>query len=128
MYFCRQMLKILYIVLGSLAVLLGALGIIIPGLPTTPFLLLAAWFFFRSNEKLYKLLINNKFLGKYICRYEKRKAIGLKTKIYSIALMWLMISLSVGFLISSNVARLVVIIVGLIGTIVMGFVIKTYRE
>lgn len=122
------MLKILYIVLGSLAVLLGALGIIIPGLPTTPFLLLAAWFFFRSNEKLYKLLINNKFLGKYICRYEKRKAISLKTKIYSIALMWLMISLSVVFLISSDVVRIVVVGVGLVGTIIMGFVIKTYRE
>ncbi|MBN2777050.1 MAG: YbaN family protein [Bacteroidales bacterium] len=122
------MLKIIYIILGSLAVILGVFGIIVPGLPTTPFLLLAAWFFFRSNDKLYKLLINNKFLGKYICRYEKRKAITLKTKIYSIALMWLMISLSVVFLISSFSARIVVIIVGLIGTIVMGFVIKTYRE
>ncbi len=101
---------------------------IIPGLPTTPFLLLAAWFFLRSNNKLHKLLINNNILGNYIRKYENNKAISIRTKIYSIAIMWIMISLSTIFLIESNFIKVIVLIVGLIGTVVMGFVIKTFKE
>lgn len=107
--------------------MLGAIGIVVPGLPTTPFMLLAAWFYFRSSEKLHQKLINNKFLGKYICRYERNKAISVKTKLYSIALMWLMIGVSVIFLIDSDLVRIIVITVGLVGTIVMGFIIKTLK-
>lgn len=127
-YFCLLMIKIIYIFLGCLSVFLGVLGIIIPGLPTTPFLLLAAWFFLRSNNKLHKLLINNNILGNYIRKYENNKAISIRTKIYSIAIMWVMISLSTIFLIESNFIKVIVLIVGLIGTIVMGFVIKTFKD
>ncbi|HNQ68799.1 MAG TPA: YbaN family protein [Bacteroidales bacterium] len=122
------MIKSIYIILGCLSVFLGVLGMIIPGLPTTPFLLLAAWFFLRSNNKLHKLLINNNILGNYIRKYENNKAISIRTKIYSIAIMWIMISLSTIFLIESNFIKVIVLIVGLIGTVVMGFVIKTFKE
>jgi len=121
-------LKVLYIVLGSICICLGILGIVVPGLPTTPFMLLAAWFYFRSSKRLYNKLIKHKLFGKYIRRYEKDKAISLRTKIYSISLMWIMISLSTIFLISENYIRLIVISVGIVGTIVMGFVIKTYKK
>ncbi len=122
------MIKILYIVLGSLSVFLGIIGIVVPGLPTTPFMLLAAWFYIRSSDKLYNKLINNKFLGKYIYRYKENKAIPLSTKIYSILVMWLMIAFSVGFFINSIPAKIVVVATGIIGTIVMGFVIKTLKK
>ncbi|MDD3740369.1 MAG: YbaN family protein [Bacteroidales bacterium] len=122
------MIKFIYIILGCLSVFLGVLGIIIPGLPTTPFLLLAAWFFLRSNNKLHKLLINNNILGNYIRKYENNKAISIRTKIYSIAIMWVMISLSTIFLIESNFIKVIVLIVGLIGTVVMGFVIRTFKD
>ncbi|MDD2386700.1 MAG: YbaN family protein [Bacteroidales bacterium] len=122
------MIKIIYIVLGSLSVLLGIIGIVVPGLPTTPFMLLAAWFYIRSNDKLYNKLINNKFLGKYISQYQKNKAIPLATKIYSILIMWLMIALSVILFITSIPAKIVVVVTGIIGTIVMGFVIKTLKK
>jgi uncharacterized membrane protein YbaN (DUF454 family) len=121
-------LKILYIVLGTICICLGILGILVPGLPTTPFVLLAAWFYFRSSEKLYNKLINHKILGKYISQFEKNKAITVRTKIYSISLMWIMISLSTIFLISENYIRLIVISVGIVGTVVMGFVIKTLKK
>ncbi len=121
------MKKVVFIILGSICVLLGAIGILVPGLPTTPFMLLAAWFYFRSSDKLYQKLINNKLLGKYICRYEKNKAISLRTKIYSIAIMWIMIAVSVIFLINSDILKIIVSLVGIIGTVVMGFVIKTFK-
>jgi len=122
------MIKIIYIALGSLFVLLGVIGIVIPGLPTTPFMLLAAWFYIRSSDKLYNKLINNKFLGKYISQYQKNKAIPLATKIYSILIMWLMIALSVFIFININLIKVVVVLIGIIGTIVMGFVIKTLKK
>ncbi|MDD4150144.1 MAG: YbaN family protein [Bacteroidales bacterium] len=122
------MLKIFYIILGSLAVLLGVIGIIVPGLPTTPFLLLAAWFYVRSNKQLYDKLINNKFLGKYICQYQKNKAIPLATKIYSISVMWVMIALSTIVFVKSISGQIVIIIAGIVGTVVMGFVIKTLKK
>jgi uncharacterized membrane protein YbaN (DUF454 family) len=122
------MLKVLYIILGSFSIFLGILGIIIPGLPTTPFMLLGAWFYLRSSEKLYNKLIKNKFLGKYIRKYYDNKAISLKTKIYSIVLMWIMISISVIFFIKILSVKIIVLLIGLIGTLVMGFVIKTLKK
>lgn len=119
------MLKIFLIILGTICISLGILGIFIPGLPTTPFLLLAASLYVRSSDKLYNKLINHKILGKYIYNYRKNKGITKKTKIYSIILMWVMISCSVIFFIKIFYVKIIVLTVGLIGTIIMGFVIKT---
>jgi uncharacterized membrane protein YbaN (DUF454 family) len=119
------LLKIFLIILGTICISLGILGIFIPGLPTTPFLLLAASLYVRSSDKLYNKLINHKILGKYIYNYRKNKGITKKTKIYSIILMWVMISCSVIFFIKIFYVKIIVLTVGLIGTIIMGFVIKT---
>ncbi|MDR2009864.1 MAG: YbaN family protein [Bacteroidales bacterium] len=118
-------MKIFLIILGTICISLGILGIFIPGLPTTPFLLLAASLYVRSSDKLYNKLINHKILGKYIYNYRKNKGITKKTKIYSIILMWVMISCSVIFFIKIFYVKIIVLTVGLIGTIIMGFVIKT---
>ncbi|MBW6479367.1 MAG: YbaN family protein, partial [Bacteroidales bacterium] len=58
--------KILFAFLGTLSLILGVIGIFVPGLPTTPFLLLTAGLYMKSSERLYKLLISNKYLGPYI--------------------------------------------------------------
>ena len=65
------LVRILWIVLGCLFVFIGTLGIFVPGLPTTIFMILAAACFIRSSEKLYKWLINNKYFGKYIIDYRE---------------------------------------------------------
>ena len=57
------MLKPLLILAGMVALVLGLIGIIVPVLPTTPFLLLAALLYGRSSEKLYRLLLRNKYIG-----------------------------------------------------------------
>jgi uncharacterized membrane protein YbaN (DUF454 family) len=121
------LLKILFIILGTICVLLGILGIFIPGLPTTPFLLLSAALYIRSSDKLYNKLINNKILGKYILTYQKNKGMTKKAKVYSISLMWIMISCSVIFFIKIFYVKAIVIAVGIIGTIIMGFVVKTVK-
>ncbi|NLO97901.1 MAG: DUF454 domain-containing protein [Peptococcaceae bacterium] len=76
-------IKYLLIAAGSLALFLGALGIFIPVLPTTPFLLLASFCYLRSSQRLYNWLINHHLLGPYIYNYTKHKAIkkSIRTKI-----------------------------------------------
>lgn len=65
------MKRYLYVGLGLVAVGLGALGVVVPGLPTTPFLLLASWLFYRSSPKLQQWLLRS-WLGKYIRGYQRR--------------------------------------------------------
>jgi len=88
------MKKILLIIAGSLSVALGVIGIFLPILPTTPFLLLAAACYAKSSEKMYNRLLNNKYLGKYIRNYREQKGIPKKTKIIAISFLWISILLS----------------------------------
>ena len=119
--------KILLIFLGTISLGLGILGIFIPGLPTTPFLLLTAALYVRSSKRLYQKLITNKILGRYIQNYTEKRGITKRVKIYSIGIMWFMIGISVVFLIKAVTIKMVIIGIGLIGTIVMGFVVKTVK-
>ncbi|MDR2384865.1 MAG: YbaN family protein [Tannerella sp.] len=84
-------MKYLLAFLGIISLMLGVLGIFLPILPTTPFLLLSAALFARSSKRLYNLLLNHKILGKYIRDFLNEKAIPLHIKIFSISVMWLTI-------------------------------------
>ncbi len=83
--------KTVLIILGLLSLGLGVVGIFVPLLPTTPLLLLSAWCFVRSSERLYEWLINNRYLGEYIRNFREHRAIPLRAKILSVALIWLTI-------------------------------------
>lgn len=80
--------------IGWLSVVLGVVGIFLPVLPTTPFLLLAAGCFARSSERFYNWLVKHPKLGPWIRDYLEGNGIPLKGKVYAIGLMWLSISFS----------------------------------
>ena len=82
-------MKYLLIILGSISLALGVIGIFLPVLPTTPFLLLSATLYVRSSEKLYQWLINQKYLGTYIRNFREHHAIPLRAKILSISMIWI---------------------------------------
>lgn len=82
-------MKALYILLGTLSLILGIIGIFLPLLPTTPFLLLAAALYVRSSPRLYDWLLNQKYLGPYIRNFRENKAIPLRAKIVSVSLIWI---------------------------------------
>jgi len=76
------------VTVGTIAVGLGIVGVFVPLLPTTPFLLLAAACFVRSSERLYIWLIHHKWFGDYIRHYREHKAITLRAKIVTLVLLW----------------------------------------
>ena len=82
-------MKYILIILGSISLVLGVIGIFLPLLPTTPFLLLSAALYVRSSEKLYDWLISQKYLGTYIRNFREHKAIPLRAKIISVAMVWI---------------------------------------
>ncbi|MCI3944503.1 hypothetical protein BW686_01835 [Pseudomonas syringae] len=86
--------RYLLIAVGWLSVALGVIGIFLPVLPTTPFLLLAAACFARSSPRFYHWLVNHRQLGPWIRDYLEGNGIPLKGKVWAIALMWASISLS----------------------------------
>jgi uncharacterized membrane protein YbaN (DUF454 family) len=81
-------LRWLLISVGAICVGLGVLGIFVPLLPTTPFLLLAAACFFRSSDRLYQGLITHRTLGPYIRNYREHRAITRRARIVTLVLLW----------------------------------------
>ena len=89
------LIRILWITLGSPFVAIGTIGIFVPGLPTTVFMILAAACYVRSSEKLYNWLIRNKTFGKYIKDYREGKGMPMRAKIIAQSMMTIFIFLAV---------------------------------
>lgn len=117
--------KTILILLGTLSLIIGVIGIFVPGLPTTAFLLLTAALYMRSSEKLYRKLLSNRILGPYILEFQSKKGMTKRTKLQAIGTMWFMITISSVFFIDPLNIKLIVITLGIIGTIVMGFIVPT---
>jgi uncharacterized membrane protein YbaN (DUF454 family) len=115
------------VILGLLSFGLGIIGIIIPGLPTTPLILLSAYFFSKSSPRLHQWLLNNKYFGKYIKDYQANPSITLRIKIIAILMMWAMVLFSSLELISFLPAKIITILLGIIGTWYVGFHIPTRK-
>lgn len=122
------MLKIIYIIIGSISVVLGIIGIFVPGLPTTPFLLLSSWLFYKSSRRLHDALHRSKWLGRYIRQYEEQKGMGKKTKATAVIMMWVMISISSFVFIDSIPLRWLLFALGIIGSICVIFIVPNPRK
>ena len=79
----------LFVTAGTIALVIGVVGIIIPVLPTTPFLLLAAICYMRGSQRLYNALLCNRFVGNYVRNYLEGRGMSLRRKIWTLTLLWL---------------------------------------
>ncbi|MGM0503224.1 MAG: YbaN family protein [Bacteroidota bacterium] len=113
----NKVFKFFLIILGSISLGLGVLGIFLPLLPTTPFLLLSAALFLRSSKRLYHWLMNHKYLGKHLQNYIQHKTIPRKTKIYAISLLWTTILLTALFAVPHSWVKILLIIIAAAVTI-----------
>jgi len=98
---------------GTLSTGLGIIGVFIPILPTTPFLLLAAACYMRSSERFYQWLINNRILGDYVRNYIEGRGMPIRIKILTILLLWLTIGLSITFGVQNIAVRIVLICIAI---------------
>ncbi|MDR2648820.1 MAG: YbaN family protein [Clostridiales bacterium] len=86
--------RVLLIIVGLLALSAGAVGIVLPILPTTPFVILAAACFGMSSPKMYAWLANTKYFGEYIRHYREKSDISAQTRRTGIVTLWLMLCVS----------------------------------
>lgn len=103
--------KYVLIAAGFTTFTLGVIGIFLPILPTTPFLLLSAALFFRSSHRLYRWITNHKVFGKYIKYYFEYRAVTRRSKIAALLLLWVVILSSVLFVAETLWLRILLIAV-----------------
>jgi uncharacterized membrane protein YbaN (DUF454 family) len=122
----NRLVRGLLVVAGTVCVGLGVLGIFLPLLPTTPFLLLAAACYGSSSRRFYQWLLNNRWFGDYLRDYREKKGVPLKVKLFAISLLWLTILLAVAFVVDILPIRIVLILIaGLVTTHILR--IRTLR-
>jgi uncharacterized membrane protein YbaN (DUF454 family) len=105
---------------------LGVIGILVPVLPTTPFLLVAAFFFARSSDRFYHWLVNNRWFGEYIRNYREGRGIPLREKVVALTLMWLTIILAVIYTVEAWWVRTLLVAIA-IGVTIHLVRLPTYR-
>ena len=103
--------KILLIAAGCASLSLGVVGIFVPLLPTTPFLLLASACFLRSSDSLYRRLTRHRLFGRYIRAYNRFRAISIRAKIFSIFVLWIFIGYSALFIVTALWLRLLIVLI-----------------
>jgi len=123
----KQSTQYFNIIFGSLCVVLGVIGIIVPILPTTPFLLLAAYFFAKSSQRFLDWLLTNRLFGCYIDNYRSGRGIPLLQKVLTITSLWLTIGVSALFFVQSWWVRGLLLVIAL-GVSLHLVRVKTYKE
>ena len=90
----NKFLRGLLLISGILSVIIGLIGVFLPILPTTPFLLLAAFCFAKSSHNFYYWLLHNRLFGEYIKDYREKRGVPLKVKVFAISFLWITILVS----------------------------------
>ena len=88
-------LRVVWLSIGMIFTAVGMVGIIVPGLPTTIFMILAAGCFFRSSTKMYRWVISHPLFGDQVLRFRKGEGMPKKAKYLSILTMWTFIMFAV---------------------------------
>jgi hypothetical protein len=122
----KGLTRTLLLIGGTICLAMGVVGMFLPVLPTTPFLLLAAYCYARSSRRFYERLLTNRWFGEYIRNYREGRGIPLKQKALTIVLLWVTIGYAAGFVVPQWWLRL--ILVGIASGVTIHLIrTKTYR-
>ena len=111
---------------GMFSLSLGVLGIFVPLLPTTPFLLLSAWCFSNSSKKWQNWLEQHAVLGKYLSNYREKKGMSPRHKYFSLLFLWIGIGYTI-FLYKDSLSITTILIVTLISITFHIYKLKTIK-
>ena len=106
-----RLIRGVLVLAGTCFLALGILGVFLPLLPTTPFLLLAAACYARSSKRFYNWLLNNRWFGSYIKNYHEGRGISLKLKVITLALLWGTITYSAFFVVDALYWRIILLVI-----------------
>lgn len=112
--------RFFWFILGFSIMVIGLIGIIIPGLPTTPLMILAAACFAKSSQKFYDWIINNKMFGHHVKNYREGRGIPKKSKPLILGTLWCFVLFAVIIAIPDSaplISKISTLILALIGTI-----------
>jgi len=101
-----------FVVAGWLSLALGLVGLFLPIVPTTPFLLLTAFCFARGSERFYIWLLTNKYFGSYIRAWRNNEGIPIQIKVYALLLLWYVLAMSAIFVVPLWQVRVLFFLVG----------------
>ena len=93
--FTKGLKRVFFLIAGLFFFALGIIGFIVPGLPGTIWLIIAAACFVRSSDKLYKIVVNNRFFGKLIRDYRENGLMPKRAKIISLMCIWVFSLISI---------------------------------
>ena len=112
--------RIFWFSCGFLSMVIGLIGIVVPGLPTTPLMILAAACFAKSSQKFYDWIINNRLFGKHVINYREGKGIPKKSKPVILSTLWFFVLFAVLIAIPDSappISKISTLILAVIGTI-----------
>lgn len=118
--------KAILIFTGTVCVGLGILGMFLPLMPTTVFLLLAAYCYSKSSDRFHDWLMNNRLCGPYIRNYRSGQGITVRQKVTTLAMLWISIGVSIWLLNARFWPTLILAVVAISVTVHILW-IKTYR-
>tara|TARA_B100001778_G_C18557885_1_gene616316 strand:- start:586 stop:1056 length:471 start_codon:yes stop_codon:yes gene_type:complete len=114
--------RLVWFILGFIIMVIGLIGIVVPGLPTTPLMILAAACYAKSSQKFYDWIINNKLFGHHVKNYREGKGIPKKSKPVILGTLWVFVLFAVLIAIPDSappVSKITVLVLAVIGTIVI---------
>jgi len=103
--------RMLFVLVGTLFLAIGFVGIIIPVLPTTPLLLLAAACYLRGSERLHRWMIENRIFGEFIRDYTEGRGIKPRQKVITLAFLWMTISFSALYWVENLLVRILLFLI-----------------
>ena len=109
--------RLLLLTIGLICLGLGIVGYVLPGLPGTIFLIIAAALFVRSSDRLYKFVVNNRLFGRQVEEYLRTGAMPLKAKIISLVSMWTFTFISVFLTPYTWLFKIPILILAIVGTV-----------
>ncbi len=108
-------MRVVYLCSGLGCVAIGGVGVVVPGLPTTVFFIMAAWFFSRSSKRLERWVLNLPGVGIMVSDYRAGLGMPKRAKTVAISCIVIAVTFSAGFAIGNPLVRLLVAALGVIG-------------
>jgi uncharacterized membrane protein YbaN (DUF454 family) len=112
----ERLRKGLWVGLGSIFLAVGLIGILVPLLPTTPFLILAAGCYAKGSQRFYDRLLASPYLGSYIRAYKEGSTLTWRWRLASIAFLWVTMTITMLIFVDDLLVRAILIVIAIVVT------------